>query len=216
MNVFQMLIEKVHKGKNPYAGFPHEQWAGTWYNDPAAKNPFFAESMKITKPGIIIEVGSFIGESTIHMANQIKALNLEAAILCVDTWCGSFAHWHDVREKICMHFGRPDFYYKFLANVITHHSQDKIVPLAMDSQGAAMVITWLGLVPQLVFIDASHEEGEVLRDLEAYWKLLPSGGGMLVDDATGFPGVVHDLARFTETHNLKPIYCGEKAFLTKP
>jgi Methyltransferase domain len=215
MNPFDLLLDKIHEGNNPYTGFPYPAWGGTWYGDTAAHNPLFTEAIKLTQPGLIVEVGSFVGESAIAMAKTIKAMNLEAAILCVDTWYGSFEHWAKVREKIRMHFGRPDFYYKFLANVINHDCQDTIVPLAMDSQGAALVIKWLGLVPQLIFVDASHEEGEVFHDLDAYWQLLPAGGGMLVDDVTGFPGVVADLAKFCGTYNLKPTYHGEKALVIK-
>ncbi len=216
MNTYNLLVEKIHQGKNPYQDFPHEEWGGTWYDDPAAKNPIFAEAMQATKPGLIIEVGSFVGESAIHMANQIKALQLEAAILCVDTWYASFEHWHRVREQIQMHLGRPDFYYKFMANVITHHSAELIVPFAMDSIGAARVIKWLGLVPQLVFIDGSHSEGDVFRDLQAYWDLLPAGGGLLVDDMHGFEGVAIDVTRFIQCHGVSPSMRGEKALFIKP
>lgn len=214
-STFQRLIDAVHLGLNPYKGFPAEKWVGAWYGDTAAHNPLFARAIKETNPGIIIEVGSFVGESAVGMANVIKEMQLDAAILCVDTWCGSFKHWEAVREKIQMHFGRPDFYYKFLANVIERGVQDTIVPLAMDSMGASMVIKWLGIVPKLVFIDGSHEEGDVYRDLDAYWKLLPAGGGMLIDDVTGFPGVVADLARFIGTQNLRPVYNNEKALIIK-
>ncbi len=217
MNVFDFLIEKLHNGKNPYAGFPAAEWGGTWYGDPGAARDIFKESIKVTNAStkLIIEVGSFIGESAIHMSKFVKP---GGAILCVDTWYAGFDHWKGAREKIQMHFGRPDFYYKFIANVITRECQDRIVPFAMDSIGAARVIGWLGLVPQLIYVDASHEKGDVLRDYEAYWALLPSGGGMLVDDLSNhFPGVVEDWTYFTSKYNLKPKLAeGEKALIIKP
>lgn len=214
-NAFQHLIDVVHIGRNPYEEFPVERWAGTWYGDTAAHNPLFARAIEETKPGLIIEVGSFVGESAISMANTIKSLKMDAAILCVDTWYGSFDHWLGAREKIQPHFGRPDFYYKFLANVIGYGHQDVIVPLAMDSVGASKVIKMLGLVPKMVFVDGSHEKGDVFRDLDAYWGLLPVGGGMLIDDVTGFAGVVEDLSRFVGMYALKPVYHGEKALIIK-
>jgi SAM-dependent methyltransferase len=218
MTPFNLLLDKLHEGKNPYTGFPTVEWAGTWYGDPGAMREIYAKCIDLTNPGLIIEVGSFVGESAIHMAKLIKAQRRNCAILCVDTWYAGYDHWLGAREKIRMRFGRPDFYEKFIGNVIAHGCEDTIVPFAMDSIGAARVIKWLGLVPSLVYCDASHEEGDVLRDMNAYWELLPSGGGLLCDDWSGhFPGVMRDGARFMEQTGLKPILIeGEKVLFIKP
>src|SRR4030095_13411351 len=213
MNPFNLLIDKLHEGKNPYTGFPSVEWSGTWYGDAGAQREIFAKAIAATNPMLIIEVGSFVGESAIHMAKLLKEQKRDCAILCVDTWYAGFDHWKGAREKIRMHFGRPDFYYKFVGNVIANNCQDVIVPFAMDSIGAARVIQWLGLVPQLIYVDGSHEEGDVYRDYATYWTLLEPHGGMLVDDLTGwFPGVVADWHRFIGTYNLTPALTeGEKA-----
>jgi len=151
------------------------------------------------------------------MAKHIKRYNYDCAILCVDTWYAGYDHWLGAREKIQMHFGRPDFFYKFMANVIEHGCQDVIVPFAMDSIGAARVIKWLGLVPQFIYVDASHEQGDVLRDYEAYWDLLPPGGGLLADDLSNhFPGVVKDWTVFTKLNSLTSVLTeGEKQLVIK-
>lgn len=216
MTPFQLLIDKLHQGKNPYAGFPGG-WSGTWFGDPGAQRAIYDKCIKTTNPSLIIEVGSFVGESAIHMAKLLKAQGRDCAILCVDTWYAGYDHWLGAREKIQMHFGRPDFYYKFIANVIDHGCQDVIVPFAMDSIGAARVIKWLGLVPQFIYCDASHEKGDVLRDLEAYWDLLPRGGGLLADDISGhFPGVVEDWVEFSNRHALVPVLTeGEKQLVLR-
>jgi len=218
MTPFSLLIDKVHQGVNPYTNFPSKEWAGVWYGDHGAMREIFGQCIHRIRPSIIIEVGSFCGESAIHMAKFIKANALDCAILCVDTWAFGYDHFLGAREKIKPHFGRPDLFYRFMANVIEHGCQDVIVPFAIDSINGARVIKWLGLVPNLIYVDASHEEGDVRRDYEAYWSLLPSGGGMLVDDITGwFPGVVADFAAFTKDHNLNPVLVeGEKALVIKP
>jgi hypothetical protein len=218
MNPFNLLIEKVHEGRNPYTGFPAAEWAGTWYNDAGAQREIVQKCIGRLNPSIIIEVGSFVGESAIHMAKLIKSQKRDCAILCVDTWYAGFDHFLGAREKIRPHFGRPDFYYKFVANVIANGCQDVIVPLAIDSINGARVIKWLGLQPQLVYVDASHEEGDVRRDYEAYWDLMPPGAGMLVDDLTNwFPGVLKDWTEFIADHSLVPVLTeGEKALVIKP
>lgn len=217
MTTFQLLIDTLHQGKNPYTGFP-SGWSGTWYGDPGAQRAIFSKAIAATNPSVIIEVGSFVGESAIYMAKLLKEQKRECAILCVDTWYAGYDHWKGAREKIQMHFGRPDFYYKFMANVIDHGCHDVIVPFAMDSIGAARVLKWLGLVPQLIYVDASHEKGDVLRDYEAYWDLLPAGGGMLADDLSNhFPGVLEDFAHFSGLYAVNPVMTeGEKALVIKP
>ena len=217
MTPYSLLLDKLHKGKNPYLNFPASEWAGVWYGDHGAQREIFAKSIHLIKPSIIIEVGSFVGESAIHMAKFIKANALDCAILCIDTWYFGYDHFLGAPEKINMHFGRPDLFYRFMANVIQNNVQDVIVPFAIDSINGARVIKWLGLVPNLIYVDASHEAGDVRRDYEAYWDLLPPGGGMLVDDLTGyFPGVVKDFTEFVAAHNLTPVLTeGEKALVVK-
>lgn len=218
MTPFQLLIDKIHEGKNPYAGFPAGEWAGTWYGDPGAQRGIFTKCIERLNPSLIIEVGSFVGESAIHMADVIKKQGRQCAILCVDTWYAGFDHWKGAREKIRCHFGRPDFYYKFIANVIQNGCQDVIVPMASDSINAARILKWLGIVPQLIYIDASHEEGDVFRDYVHYWDILPTGGAMLADDLSNhFPGVVNDWEKFCYAFGLSPVLTeGEKALVIKP
>ena len=62
MTPFQILIDKVQKGANPYTSFPASDWGGVWYGDPGAKREIFAQCIDHTNPGLIIEVGSFVGE----------------------------------------------------------------------------------------------------------------------------------------------------------
>ena len=218
MTPFNLLLEKIHRGVNPYVNFPANEWCGTWYGDPGAAREIFQQCIELTKPGIIVEVGSFVGESAIHMAKVVKNLGIDAAILCVDTWYAGFDHWVGAPEKIKMHFGRPDFYYKFMANVVGNGCQDVIVPFAMDSLNGARVLKYLGITPQFVYVDASHEQGDVLRDYEAYWNLLAPGGGMLADDLSNhFPGCLHDWAEFLKNHDLRSALTqGEKSLVVKP
>lgn len=218
MNPHSLLIDKLHLGKNPFTGFPAAEWGGVWYNDGGAQREIFAKCIGRLNPSIIVEVGSFVGESAIHMAKLIKAQKRDCAILCVDTFSFGYDHYLGAREKINMHFGRADLFYRFMANVIANNCQDVIVPFAIDSINGARVIKWLGLVPQLIYVDASHEKGDVLRDYEAYWDLLQQGGGLLVDDLTGyFPGVVEDFDAFMTKHGLRSdLVEGEKALVIKP
>jgi len=207
----------IHLDRNPYAGFPAQQWGGTWYGDHGARREIFGRCIDLIKPKVIVEVGSFVGESAIHMAQLVQQRGMDSCVLCVDTWYGGFDHWKGAREKIVNHFGRPDFFYKFMANVIANRCENVIVPLATDSLNAARILEYLGIKADLVYIDGSHEEGDVLRDYKAYWPLLNSGGGMLCDDWSGhFPGVLEDGQRFIAHTECKPVAIeGEKVLFVK-
>ena len=147
----------------------------------------------LPSPASIIEVGTFLGGSALHMASLCKAKNLDAAIICVDTWSGGFDHWTKARERLHYHFGRPALYYEFISNVIKYGHQDMIIPLCLDSANAARYLAHHGITARMLYIDASHEQGDVIRDYEAYWSLLAPGGAFSVDDLTNwFPGVLAD------------------------
>lgn len=220
MTLYETIRRKIFRDHQPYAGFPVKEWAGTWYNDHGAFRPMFKTAIEQANPGVIVEVGSFVGESAIHMANVCKQQGRGAVILCVDTWGGGIDHWEKVPEKLRFWFGRPSLYYQFIGNVIAKGASDMILPIAVDSINGARLLKLLGIVPQMVYVDGSHEEGDVLRDYEAYWSLLPRGGVMLVDDLTNwFPGVLKDFDRFCKLYSLDPVIDrtqDEKGLFIKP
>lgn len=228
MTKFNELLQLLHRGKSPYDGFPTAQWSGTWYNDPGAQRDILKRSLDKCVPHsittdqgiVVVEVGSFVGESAIFMAKHLKSKGADAVILCVDTWLGGVDHHLRAPEKMTTHFGRFDLYYKFLANVIEHGCQDMILPLTLDSVNAARLLAARGVRADFAYIDASHEEGDVLRDYEAYWPLVRSGGVFLVDDVSNhFPGVVKDWERFWKINSIEPEtwdVSGEKIAVVKP
>lgn len=218
MSLYEDTRSKLFGEHNPYAGFPVKQWAGTWYNDPGATRDILIESIERAKAGIIVEVGSFVGESTIFMAEHLKKTGRDAVIVSVDTWGGGTDHWSKVPEKLRFWFGRPSLFYQFMGNIMARGVQDMILPLAVDSMTGARILKFLDIVPNMVYVDASHEKGDVIRDMEAYWEILQSGGILLSDDVNNiFPGVLSDWKEFCRKHRVEPVkVVGEKAMLVKP
>lgn len=215
--IYQELLNKIHHGISPYVGFPVREWLGVWYNDPGAKREFHVEVIERCNPGLIVEVGTFVGESAIFMAEHLKRRKKDSAILCIDTWLGGIDHWIKVPEKLRFWFGRPSLYYQFIANVIQRGMHDKILPLALDSINGARLLKALNIIPDMIYVDASHEKGDVLRDYEFYWDILKPGGYFLVDDLTNwFPGVLEDWKTFTNNIRIDPQVVGEKGLLIKP
>jgi predicted O-methyltransferase YrrM len=150
-------------------------------------------------PKVIIEVGTWMGMSACHMAD----LSPDSIIYCVDTWLGSteflttMGGTHD--RNLMKEHGYPQCYYQFLSNIIHRGCSNRIIPIPAPSEIAAEVLTYRGVVADLIYIDAGHSCNEVLRDIENYRPLLRNGGVMFGDDATTWPGVSEAAAKVGAT-----------------
>ncbi len=124
------------------------------------------------RPRIIIEVGSWLGDSAIFMA---KLMPEDGKLYAVDHWLGSFNHQkdHPVTPKL------KTLYQQFLSNVIHSGLTHKIVPIKMSSLEAARM---LAVEADLIYVDGSHLEDDVFRDIVAWHPMLAPGGIICGDD----------------------------------
>lgn len=204
---------------SPYAGFDPSPFPldlqGWGSGDPA-----FRVLIAELRPKLIVEVGSWKGASAIHMASLCQQFGLDTRIICIDTWLGSNEHLigprPEWRKALQERHGFPQLYYTFLANVLRTGHSDRIVPLANTSDHAAIVLSKLGMRPNLIYIDAAHQEEAVFRDLSHYWPLLAPGGVLLGDDFVHFPGVRAAATRFAADNQLALEDWGEKFVLRAP
>jgi len=149
--------------------------------------PFIQEAVRAWKPELIIEVGSWKGQSAINFAEELKRSVPAGKILCVDTWLGALEFWENQKDSeryVSLHHDRgyPSVYYQFLANVLYHGLQDYVIPFPQTSLIAARWLAKRGIKAGLIYIDGSHDYEDVTRDLQAYWPLLKPGGLMFGDD----------------------------------
>lgn len=152
----------------------------------------FEECIKIVKPELIIEVGTWKGASAINMAKfaldcGIPRKNLE--IVCIDTFLGSQEMYTMLRlfdEQTTgiknTKNGRPLIYEQFLSNVAHNQLQDIITPFPIDSYNAGMCLKHWGIKADMIYIDAGHDYDLVLNDFKIYKDILRDGGYMLIDD----------------------------------
>jgi hypothetical protein len=124
----------------------------------------------------IVELGSWLGKSTRFIA---KLLDSEGIVYAVDHWLGSDEHHREDRKDVSDIL--PVLYEQFLSNVIHEKLEDKIVPLKMTTTEAAKI---LKVRPDLVYVDASHDEKSVLSDLSTWYPLLNDSGILCGDDWT--------------------------------
>jgi hypothetical protein len=174
---------------------------------------------KSSPPLIIVEVGTWKGKSACMMASHLKSRLKKASIVCIDTWLGAPEFWtwglDDPSRGISLdkRMGYPRVYETFIHNVKTLGHDDMIVPLPLSSIQAARVLKHHNVVPDIVYIDAAHEEDAVYADLEAFFPL--GTGVMFGDDYVAWPGVRRAVDDFVKKHDLALSVSGEVWCVTK-
>ncbi|HSW87043.1 MAG TPA: class I SAM-dependent methyltransferase [Rhabdochlamydiaceae bacterium] len=119
---------------------------------------------------VVIEVGSWLGLSTRHIAKTIPE---DGKVYAVDHWLGSPNEDNSV-------FDIPNLYRQFLSNVIHENLTHKITPVKMSSIEAASFLK--NIKPDLVYIDATHEFNNVLLDLILWFPFVKGHGVLCGDD----------------------------------
>lgn len=182
---------------DPYEGFDVDQvepdlqgWGST--------AGIFARLLSELRPTKIVEVGTWKGASAIHMAKLCGEEEIEAEILCIDTWLGVHGLWlraEQTEEVLKLRNGFPTLYLTFMRNVIDAGMQKVITPLPLPSAEAAQVLTKRRIRADLIYIDGDHSYEGCKADLIAYRPVLEKGGLMLADDHA-FEGVARAVDEF--------------------
>lgn len=137
----------------------------------------FRQLIEKTNPKVIIEVGTWKGQSAINMAKVIKEQNRDCKIYCVDTWLGSLEFIDDntPERDLMKKNGYPQVYYQFLSNVVHNGVQDIIIPFPQTSLIAARWFNSKCIKSQLIYIDASHDEEDLYTDIASYIGIIDNG-----------------------------------------
>jgi len=206
-------------GSNPYDGFEASQYQPDitgWQS----RHPWFEGIIQQIRPRLILEVGTWKGASAIHMAQLATRLTPNAQVLCVDTWLGSHrVLWGnpEYRRQLGLKNGFPMQYFQFLANVIHSNLQEVIFPLPMTSYSATNILSATELRFDLIYIDAHHDEEEVLGDIRRFFPRLRAGGIMMgVDYSPQERGVLRAVNRFAADEGLYLATQQEKWVVRKP
>lgn len=185
-------------------------WGGT--------DPIFEQLISEVKPKIIVEVGTWKGQSAITMANAVKRHNLDTTIYCIDTWLGALEFWHWLKETderdLMLKNGYPQIYYQFLSNVVHNQAQDIIIPFPNTSTCGAAFLKCNKVSADLIYIDASHEEADVYSDICSYYELLNEGGVLFGDDVA-WPSVRLAFERFEKERGVKVEIVNERHWVLR-
>ena len=162
-----------------------------WFPD--TNKAYLLRFIEQLRPKVVVEVGSWLGLSTMEMAYHLQS---GARLYAVDTWQGSVEHIKIPEFKAFL----PTLFRQFLSNVKHKGLTEIIVPIRMSSLEAAAS---LEVMPQLIYIDASHAEEDVYNDIIAWYKKLTPGGILCGDDWNAWASVRKGVLR--AVYNLRVI-----------
>jgi len=167
-----------------------------WY----ANRPQMERLLKLTGSEVVIELGVWMGRSARHIASVLPE---EGILYAVDHWQGSEENHRNEEERRAL----PTLYEQFLSNTIHANLTHKIIPMRMSTLEAAEIFLKKGIKPDLVYVDASHDEDNVYADLSLYFPLIKGHGKICGDDwgetsfDAGFP-VKKAVTRFARENDL--------------
>ncbi|MDJ0651884.1 MAG: glycosyl transferase family 90 [Simkaniaceae bacterium] len=156
------------------------------------------------KPKCVIELGSWLGQSTCHIASCLPE---DGKVYAIDHWLGSEEHQTPKRKDVSHLL--PTLYQQFLSNVIHKGLYRKIIPWKMTTKDAVAYAQQKGLPIDLVYVDASQDEESVYNDLCNWYPFVKDSGILCGDDwqwgkEKGYP-VRRAVKRFALENNLIPI-----------
>jgi predicted O-methyltransferase YrrM len=142
---------------------------GDWYLADVEGALLYALAKKCKTDGVIVEIGSWKGKSTIFLAKGSKA-GQRVRVYAIDP--------HEVE-------GFRHIFHEFKKNMANAQVEDIVVPIVKTSEEAADDF----LEPcALVFVDGSHDPDSVKQDFALWYPKLIEGGIMAFHDTIGWVG----------------------------
>ena len=166
-----------------------------WLTDKEAVQ-LFALAKKCTGDGIIVEIGSWKGKSTICLAKGSQQSN-GVKIYAVDPHQETFTHknWSTGQSTLD----------QFRENIKKSNLDELVVPIVKTSRDAANDID---KPVELIFIDGNHQYEAVREDLQRWFPKVKDGGIMAFHDTTDYDGPRRVVSEFVfRSKYFKHIHC---------
>ncbi|KAK7292858.1 hypothetical protein RJT34_15712 [Clitoria ternatea] len=208
--VRRTLIDRLFNGTSPFENFPPAHAAEKLRQTKRVKGwgsngAVFENLIRKVRPRTIVEVGTFLGASAIHMAELTRRIGLNTQIICVDDFRG-WAGFIDRFNNIPMVNGDVLLFYQFLQNVVTFNQSESVLPVPFSSGSTLILLCEWGVFADLVEIDAGHDFLSAWSDINRGYRILRPGGVIFGHDyftAADNKGVRRAVDLFARIHNLK-------------
>ncbi|KAF3619903.1 putative 40S ribosomal protein S27-3-like [Capsicum annuum] len=222
------IMERVFKGTSPWENFPpshvdnllRKKWVKGWGSNGAV----FENLIRRIRPKTIIEVGTFLGASALHMFELTRRLGLDdTQIVCIDDfrgWPGFSDHLH--MKDMRMVNGDVMLMYQFMQNVVQANATKSVVYMPFSSGSALEKLCEWGVFGELIEVDAGHDFHSAWSDINRSFKLLKPGskGGVIFGHdyftAADNRGVRRAVNLFARVHNLTVQVDGQHWFFYIP
>ncbi|PKU74267.1 uncharacterized protein LOC110106096 [Dendrobium catenatum] len=212
--VLPTLLNRLFNNTSPYSDFPSPETANLLL-PPAAHprgwgstKPVFSDLISTIRPLTIIELGTFLGASALHMASLTRNLSLpNSLILCLDDFRG----WPAFRSRFGRHVPIPHhadslLLHQFMLGVSAAGETHRILPVPFStSSGLAALCEW-GIYGDLIEVDAGHDFHSAWSDINMAYAVLRPGGVLFGHDyytAADDHGVRRAVTLFSKAKGLK-------------
>ncbi|XP_016735529.1 uncharacterized protein [Gossypium hirsutum] len=177
--VFPTILQRVFKGSSPYTDFPppHLRYIlkpkriRGW----GSNGDVFEHLIKRVKPKLIVEVGTFLGASALHMVNVTRKLGLQTQILCLDDfrgWPGFRDRFKDINDIN----GDVLLLQQFMQNVVYFNATGSVLPVPFSTRSGLEKLCEWGIMADLLEIDAGHDFISAWGDINGAYRILKPGG----------------------------------------
>ncbi|XP_004308283.1 PREDICTED: uncharacterized protein LOC101310269 [Fragaria vesca subsp. vesca] len=207
--VRQTLLDLVFNSTSPFVNFPPphvksllraKRVKGLGLN-----GAVFEHLIEEVKPRTIIEVGTFLGASAIHMVDLTRKLGLQTQILCVD----DFRAWPGFRDRfkdIKMINGDVLLMYQFMQNIVSANATESVLPIPFSTGSVLDKLCEWGIFGDLIEVDAGYDFNSAWSDINRAYRILKPGGVLFGHDyftAEDDRGVRRAVALFARVYGLK-------------
>lgn len=143
---------------------------------------------------VIVEIGGWLGLSTRFILEKVKS----STVITIDHWKGSREHHlkgdpHHVRDKL------PNLYEQFLANCWEYRG--RLIPLKANSDAGLLELSRHDTIPDLIYIDGSHEYYDVSSDILTSYSLFPSA--KIIGDDWAHPPIKRAIISFAKSFKFR-------------
>ena len=194
---------------NPYHRQPHLRYDWTQIHDKKLEAAWDLLPNRGRSTKLVVEVGSFLGRSSVLIANWLKRReerlgHAAPPLLCIDTWSGDVGMTLNQIYPVEMgkRNGHATLYQVWLLNVMHANLTDRVLPLVAPSLMGARVLAFLRMAIDVLYLDSAHEFRETFFELTAYWPLLRPGG-LLIGDDFNWRAVSHDVQLFARVYEVQ-------------
>jgi hypothetical protein len=208
-SIIEKLIEILYFGISPYK-FCDTSYVDNSYPHTNIRSDLLRILFNHIDLTYIVECGSMLGNSAIIMNEELKKINKNIDIICIDPFTGDVNMWEWETENyinnrwrfLKLENGSPTIFKRFLANCKSRNLDTDILPITCTTSVGLKLLQRLYQknkileLPNCIYLDSAHEPDETLFEISLCWNTI-SKGGIVFGDDWNWEAVKSDVIRFT-------------------